>query len=229
MNALLFNGVPVSAFPGNPFGPVLGNWSTDPNLPMPLGMPPRDWMFGAPTAAVPPPPPGAPLGIAGPGVPLPGPSWTAAVPGAPPPAGPSASPAPAGPPPPPARSPKRRSKRMEQRERMMATAYAPKTSPSSKTPEPRSRPSARPGPSGDPAHGGSGVYVGQYVAVANKGSGVVAYVGPTCMGEGEWVGVLLEDRVGKNDGSINGTRYFQCPPEYGLFVRPGKVILLNGP
>jgi dynactin complex subunit len=31
--------------------------------------------------------------------------------------------------------------------------------------------------------------------------------------------------TGKNDGSVNGKRYFTCKPRYGTFVRADKVTL----
>ncbi|KAB7500910.1 Tubulin-specific chaperone B, partial [Armadillidium nasatum] len=56
-------------------------------------------------------------------------------------------------------------------------------------------------------------------------SGVVAYVGPTDFAQGTWVGIELDVPMGKNDGCVNGVRYFSCRPKCGMFVRPDKVIL----
>jgi tubulin-specific chaperone B len=44
-------------------------------------------------------------------------------------------------------------------------------------------------------------------------------------GAGPWVGIQLDEPVGKNDGSISGTRYWGEPSElkHGVFVRPERV------
>lgn len=38
-----------------------------------------------------------------------------------------------------------------------------------------------------------------------------------------WVGVELDTETGKNDGEVNGTRYFQCLPNHGLMVKSANV------
>lgn len=34
---------------------------------------------------------------------------------------------------------------------------------------------------------------------------------------------------GKNDGSVQGERYFDCKPKHGVFVRPSQVTILEAP
>ncbi|KAG8472872.1 hypothetical protein CXB51_034836 [Gossypium anomalum] len=56
--------------------------------------------------------------------------------------------------------------------------------------------------------------------------GVVKYVGRAeALGPGFWIGVQYDEPLGKHDGIVKGTRYFQCPPLCGAMVRPDKVKL----
>lgn len=55
--------------------------------------------------------------------------------------------------------------------------------------------------------------------------GAVRFVGEVAEipGVGAWVGVELDEPTGKNDGSVNGSRYFSCKANCGVFVRPERV------
>ena len=75
-----------------------------------------------------------------------------------------------------------------------------------------------------------GIVVGKRCRVGGDDTrrGDVRYVGEVQEipnGAGPWVGVRLDEPVGKNDGSIAGTRYWGEPAElkHGVFVRPERV------
>lgn len=41
-----------------------------------------------------------------------------------------------------------------------------------------------------------------------KRIGSIVYIGPTNFAPGEWIGLVLDKPLGKNDGSVDGQRYF---------------------
>ena len=54
--------------------------------------------------------------------------------------------------------------------------------------------------------------------VAGKKYGYIRWLGPTEFAAGTWVGIALDDPVGKNDGSVGEARYFSCAPGMGSFI-----------
>ncbi|XP_074154515.1 CAP-Gly domain-containing linker protein 1 isoform X15 [Sminthopsis crassicaudata] len=67
------------------------------------------------------------------------------------------------------------------------------------------------------------------VLVGGTKAGVVRFLGETDFAKGEWCGVELDEPLGKNDGAVAGTRYFQCQPKYGLFAPVHKVTKIGFP
>ncbi|CAM9175815.1 unnamed protein product [Discosporangium mesarthrocarpum] len=68
------------------------------------------------------------------------------------------------------------------------------------------------------------VEIGSRVTVAGK-KGEVKFLGTTEFAGGEWIGVELDGAEGKNDGSVNGVRYFECRDGHGLFVKKAQIRL----
>ncbi|XP_059829041.1 CAP-Gly domain-containing linker protein 2 isoform X1 [Hypanus sabinus] len=83
--------------------------------------------------------------------------------------------------------------------------------------------------SGSVKKGDKELRCGDRVLVGGTKTGVVKYVGETDFAKGEWCGVELDEPLGKNDGAVAGTRYFQCPPKFGLFAPIHKVMRIGFP
>ncbi|XP_069578641.1 dynactin subunit 1-like isoform X5 [Brachyistius frenatus] len=70
--------------------------------------------------------------------------------------------------------------------------------------------------------------IGSTVEVTGKGQrGTVAYIGATLFASGKWVGVILDEPKGKNDGTVQGKRYFACEDNYGIFVRQSQLQVVE--
>lgn len=60
-----------------------------------------------------------------------------------------------------------------------------------------------------------------------ENTGTVRWIGNTRFAKGFWYGVELDNPLGKNDGSVNGRRYFDCEENYGLFVKKKRLKNLD--
>ncbi|CAG0915535.1 unnamed protein product [Notodromas monacha] len=61
--------------------------------------------------------------------------------------------------------------------------------------------------------------VGQRVYVGGTKPGRIMFIGEVKFAPGEFAGVVLDDPVGKNDGTVGGYTYFQCAKNHGVFSR----------
>ncbi|ORZ00325.1 dynein associated protein-domain-containing protein [Syncephalastrum racemosum] len=67
---------------------------------------------------------------------------------------------------------------------------------------------------------------GARVLVHSENTGTVRYAGSTSFQSGKWVGVELDQPLGKNNGVVQGKRYFECRANHGVFVRPAHVKIM---
>lgn len=71
------------------------------------------------------------------------------------------------------------------------------------------------------------IQLGSRCRLTDSRRGTIAFLGPIESLPGThgapWIGIALDEPTGKNDGSVNGERYFQCAKNTGIFVRAEKV------
>ncbi|OAX81109.1 hypothetical protein ACJ72_04554 [Emergomyces africanus] len=65
---------------------------------------------------------------------------------------------------------------------------------------------------------------GQLVCLSDGRHAIIRFIGSTSFAPGDWIGVELNEPTGKNDGSVQGERYFDCEHGFGMFVRPAAVV-----
>ena len=73
----------------------------------------------------------------------------------------------------------------------------------------------------------SDLHLGQSIELADGRPAIIRYLGNPHFAAGDWVGVELEEATGKNDGAVQGQRYFDCPSGYGMFIKPGVAHVLE--
>ncbi|EGG23489.1 dynactin 150 kDa subunit [Cavenderia fasciculata] len=79
---------------------------------------------------------------------------------------------------------------------------------------------------------GRALPVGSRVQIKDKpelGTGTIKYVGMAKFQTGRWVGIELDTSVGRNDGTVQGEKYFDCRAAHGIFVKPNMVIVIETP
>ncbi|XP_044598669.1 dynactin subunit 1-like isoform X2 [Cotesia glomerata] len=70
--------------------------------------------------------------------------------------------------------------------------------------------------------------IGARVEIAGKDcQGTIAYIGHPSFASGKWIGVILDEPKGKNNGTVKGQSYFKCSENYGMFVRQSQLIILD--
>eukprot|EP00835_Amoeboradix_gromovi_P002106 NODE_112_length_19362_cov_0.399678.p1 type:complete len:1332 gc:universal NODE_112_length_19362_cov_0.399678:3359-7354(+) len=69
--------------------------------------------------------------------------------------------------------------------------------------------------------------IGQQVTVqisSGTAVGTIAFIGETKFKPGtQWIGLNLQDPIGKNNGTVDGVQYFECNSNHGIFVPVSKI------
>jgi dynactin 1 len=75
----------------------------------------------------------------------------------------------------------------------------------------------------------SGITPGRLISLPDGRHAIVRFVGTTHFAPGDWIGIELDEPTGKNDGSVQGERYFDCDQGYGMFIRSSAVAAILEP
>ncbi|XP_033636643.1 CAP-Gly domain-containing linker protein 4-like isoform X2 [Asterias rubens] len=68
-----------------------------------------------------------------------------------------------------------------------------------------------------------GLRIGDRVYVGDSKIGTLQFCGTTHFASGLWAGVALDEPDGKNNGSVAGISYFECPSNHGIFAPLSKI------
>ncbi|XP_053100125.1 centrosome-associated protein 350 isoform X2 [Hemicordylus capensis] len=69
--------------------------------------------------------------------------------------------------------------------------------------------------------------IGDRVLVSNVQPGTLRFKGLTNFAKGFWAGVELDKPEGNNNGTYDGTAYFDCKEKHGIFAPPQKISLIS--
>lgn len=77
------------------------------------------------------------------------------------------------------------------------------------------------GPVALPAQGTDPLKAGDRIKI--ELTGTVLYVGETDFSQGVWVGIELDTKMGKHNGTVMEKQYFICKDGHGVFMKPDKI------
>uniref|UniRef100_A0ACB8F287 Uncharacterized protein n=1 Tax=Sphaerodactylus townsendi TaxID=933632 RepID=A0ACB8F287_9SAUR len=69
--------------------------------------------------------------------------------------------------------------------------------------------------------------IGDRVLVSNVQPGTLRFKGLTSFAKGFWAGVELDKPEGRNNGTYDGIRYFDCKEKHGIFAPPQKISRIS--